>query len=400
MSPRSTLTVNGRVSLRRRRWQDRTAAVGARSGGATVPADALLDAAEATVSRGTRQLCCDLNATGRSFRRTAVNLKQAAQLVISAESLRQLVEAEGRRVLRVVESGVLTPAWKAGDCHVRTPAGTEVSRVYLGVDGFMVPVLTEAEKAARRTQVVAARSKRPRDQPRLPALPRRRRHGADQRYKEFKLVQFHDESMAHRLLSVTHRNCQEAGRIMRRDARRIALQDADERVGIVDGAAWISTQIDERCIPLTVLLLDFFHLGEHVNAGRRATFGGDACPAGQQWAGDLMHTVRHDGYAPFWDRLLRWRSGQRSRSKRGDADQLLHYVSGHEQMIHYDACERRGWRIGSSTTESQCGVVPTRVKGCGKRWDADNAEAVMALEAMHQSNQCNDYWSTCACSVN
>jgi hypothetical protein len=61
--PRSTLTSNGRVSLRRKRWQ-------ARTGGCVMPADALLDAAEDTVSLGARELCCRLNATGKSFGRT------------------------------------------------------------------------------------------------------------------------------------------------------------------------------------------------------------------------------------------------------------------------------------------------------------------------------------------
>jgi hypothetical protein len=37
-------------------------------------------------------------------------------------------------------------------------------------------------------------------------------------------------------------------------------------------------------------------------------------------------------------------------------------------------------------------VVPDRVKGPGKRWDADNAEAVMALEALHQSRQWAALW--------
>jgi len=378
------------VSLLRRRWQDR-------AGGAVVPADPLLDAAEATVSLGTRRLCCDLNGTGRSFRRTSESLKQAAQLLISAESLRQLVEAEGRRTLAAAESGTLGPGWKAADCQVRTPGGQGASRVYLGMDGFMVPVLTEAEKRSRRRQVVAARSRRSKQKPKLPALPQRR-HGADQRYKEFKLVQFHDESMEHRLVSVTRGDCQEAGRILRRDAGRIAFPDADERIGIVDGAAWIAGQIVRRCILLSVLLLDFYHLGEHVNAGKRATFGEES-PGGEEWADNLMHAVRHEGYAPFWDRLVTWRSGQRSRPKRAEADRLLDYASGHRDMIHYELCEEYGWLIGSATTESECGVVPARVKGPGKRWDAGNAEAVMALEAMHQSHQSNDYWSTSACSV-
>ena len=363
-----------------------------------VPADALLDAAEATVSQGTRRLCCDLNGTGRSFRRTAQNLKAAAQLVISAESLRQLVETEGRRALAAGESGTLPPDWKAADCQVRAPGGAQVSRVYLGMDGFMVPVLTEAEKQARRSRVVADRRRRSKEKPKLPPLPRRR-HGADQRYKEFKLVQFHDESMERRLLSVTRGDCQEAGRILRRDAGRITFHEADERIGIVDGAAWITGQIARRSILLSVLLLDFYHLGEHVNQGKRATFGEES-PEGKQWAGDLMHAVRHEGYAPFWDRLLTWRSGQRSKVKRKEADRLLDYASGHRDMIRYELCGPHGWRIGSSTTESECGVVPARVKGPGKRWNADNAEAVMALEAMHQSHQSQDYWSTRACSVN
>lgn len=350
------------------------------------------------MSLGTRRLCCDLNASGRSFRRTQESLKQAAQLDISTESLRQVVEAEGKRALEAAESGSLPPDWRAADCRVRTPDGKETSRVYLGVDGFMVPVLTEAEKKSRRKQVVAARSHRSKDKPKLPPLPRRR-HGADLRYKEFKLVQFHDESMEHRLVSVTRGDCQEAGRILRRDAGRIAFHDAQERIGIVDGAAWIAGQIVRRCILLSVLLLDFYHLGEHVNEGKRATFG-EENPGGKQWADELMHTVRHEGYAPFWDRLVAWRSGQRSKGKREGADGLLDYASGHRDMIHYELCEEHGWRIGSSTTESQCGVVPMRVKGPGKRWNADNAEAVMMLEAMHQSNQCQAYWTIRAGSLN
>ena len=45
-----------------------------------MPMDAILDAAEATVSLGARELCCRLNATGKSFRRTVDQLKRAAQL--------------------------------------------------------------------------------------------------------------------------------------------------------------------------------------------------------------------------------------------------------------------------------------------------------------------------------
>jgi len=384
---RSTLTSNGRVSIRRKRWQ-------ALEGGGVMPVDALLDAAEATVSLGARELCCRLNATGKSFIRTVAQLKHAAQLFLGETLLREVVEAEGKRVLAASESGTLKPRWQAKDCKIKTPEGKEVSRAYVGIDGFMVPLLTEQEKCKRRQQVVAARAKRGADKPKLAPL-RRRKSGADERYKEFKLVQFHDEEMTHRLVSVTRKACGEAGRILRRDGRRIGFEQADERLGNVDGGPWIFNILMTWSVVLTSLCLDFWHLGQNVNQGKRITFGENDA-TGARWAADLMHRVRHEGYEPFWDRLVQWRGKQRSPAKRKEANRLLNYASTRQDMIVYERCERNGWRISSSTTESECGAAPHRVKGSGKRWDADNAEAVIALETLHQSNLWNEYWATCA----
>jgi hypothetical protein len=36
-----------------------------------------------------------------------------------------------------------------------------------------------------------------------------------------------------------------------------------------------------------------------------------------------------------------------------------------------------------------------RIKGVGMRWDADNAEALMALEALDQIGEWATYWSLC-----
>ncbi|HZL34828.1 MAG TPA: hypothetical protein VFC78_05925, partial [Tepidisphaeraceae bacterium] len=139
--------------------------------------------------------------------------------------------------------------------------------------------ITDAEKKARRDKVLAKRAKRAKDKPKLPPLPRRKR-GADQRYKEFKVVQFHDEAV-------------------------------------------------ERPF-------------------------GENNPAGQQWATQVMHEVKHEGYGPFWDRLPRWRGTQRRGPRRQEADRVLNYVSTRKEMIVYDTCKHNGWRISSSTTESEC----------------------------------------------
>ena len=61
-------------------------------------------------------------------------------------------------------------------------------------------------------------------------------------------------------------------------------------------------------------------------------------------------------------------------------------------MIRYDESERRGWDVGTGPMESMCKATTRRLKGQGMRWDSDNAEAMMALEALHQSNGWDRYW--------
>src|SRR5512135_2546906 len=86
---KSTLTINGRVTLRRIRWHSPDE-------GSATPIDAALDAAEATISLGGRELACRLNQNASSFDKAAENLGRAAQIRMSGELLRQVVEAEGK----------------------------------------------------------------------------------------------------------------------------------------------------------------------------------------------------------------------------------------------------------------------------------------------------------------
>lgn len=370
------LTVNGHVWIDRRHYHSP-------GEGTSTPSDVLLDMAEATVSLGVREMSARVNANGKSFDRAAETLKRTAQLSLSGEALRRIVESDGRVVLQLTESKELTPNWSSRLC-----IGSDGrSLVYLSSDGFMVPLITNAEKIARREKVVQKR--RCCGRKRRPLPPRKR--GTDQRYKEFKAVAYYDHTMDHRLVSVTSGNCDEAGRLMRRNAGRIDFDAADDRVANIDGGPWIIGQIHKRRLPMTATGLDFYHLGENVHKARRNLFG-EEDEAGKKRAGDLLHTVKHDGYEPFWEKLLDLRKQCRGAFKRKAADGLLHYVSERREMIQYPLFLSHGWQIGSGPMESQCRVVPDRVKGPGKRWDTANAEAVMAFEALYQSDQWSDFW--------
>ncbi len=380
------LTVNGRISLSRRRY----AAPGV---GSSYPLDAWLDRAEESLSLGLRELACRLNLASRNFDKAAENLGRAAQVHLSGEFLRQVVESEGRAVQAAAQGGTFPLDWTARDCPALDPEGkpTERSRIYLGSDGVMVAHVTDAEKRTRRVRITAKRRRCGRKRRALPKA----KVGADGPFKEFKIVTFYDDAATHRLVSVTRGDCTQAGRLMRRDAGRVGLDRADDKVGVVDGSEWIKNQIQRQSLPLDDLGLDFYHLAENLHKARRAVYGEedpkDAQAPGNAWVGQVLHTVKHTGYEALREQLQEWKKGLRGASQRQAAEQLLNYVTDRREMIQYPKFQALGRQIGSGPTESMCKATTQRIKGRGMRWDGDNAERIMSLEALEQSGAWNTY---------
>jgi hypothetical protein len=416
----TVLTVNGRVTLCRRRWS-------APGTGSATPLDALLDIAEASITVGVREMACRLNKDASNFDKAAENLARAAQVTLSGEFLRQVVEAEGRAVLKAQQARTLTIPWTAADCLIPgardTPAAAasaaapaaaasaaapaaaasaaapaaaaKDTRVYLGSDGVKVPLITDAEKQARRHKVKQKRRRRGKKCRPLP----RSKPGADQRYKEFKIVTYYDDAQEHRHVSVTQGDCQVAGALMRRDASCIRLDTAGDKVGVVDGADWIRNQIKGQSLPLDVIELDFYHLADNVHKARRVAYGEEEAGAtdtpGQQWAARVLHVAKHEGYEALRDHLVAWKAGLRGARKRKAAEVLIAYVTDRREMVAYPEYLAAGRQIGSGPTESMCKTTTKRLKGVGMRWDADSAEALMALDALDQSGEWKHYWRLC-----
>lgn len=394
------LSVNGRVRWERRRYQGITAGVGG--------VDPLVDAAGAVISLGARESCCLVAGSCRNFERGALILKKTAGVELSGEKLRQVVEREGKRVVEAQRQEQLEFDFCARDCVTAQVGGradrgeaASVRRVYAGCDGVLTPAVTEGEKNKRREKIKQKREARKRRGGRCAPLPRAR-PGADQSYKEQKLVVFYDQSRQHRHVALTRKDHRQAGLIMRRDGARLGLRQADEVVAIVDGAPWIASQLHKQ-LPGNkqgdkTVLLDFYHLAENVHKGRRGTYGEESVE-GRAWAEQVLEQAR-SGFAPLWEMLTAWRQKLRSPAKRRAADTLLHYVSERRDMIAYAPAQARGQDIGSGPTEAMCKCLTQRLKGAGMRWDMDNAEAMAALEALHQSNEWNAYWRKCVWQMN
>jgi hypothetical protein len=387
--PFTILTINGRITLSRRRYF-------AKDVGSFNPLDTWIDSAEATISLGAREMACRLNLASRNFDKAAENLQRAAQFSISGEFLRQVVEDEGKAVGKAAAAGQLPLGWDYRDCAAHDKDGKETgkTRVYLGSDGVKVPVVTQAEKDARRGKIKAKRRRKGKKCRKLP----RPRAGADQRYKEFKIVTYYDELQEHRLVSVTRGDHEVAGRMMRRDGGRVGLDKADDKLALVDGAEWIRNQMEKQSLPLDDIGLDFYHLADYAHKTRRAVYGEedpqDKTAPGNVWVAGVLHTAKHKGYEALRDELVQWKATLHGRKQRQAAEALIGYVTDRREMIKYPQFQALGRQIGSGPTESMCKATTLRIKGVGMRWDADNAEAIMALEALDQSGAWQSYWDS------
>jgi hypothetical protein len=156
-------------------------------------------------------------------------------------------------------------------------------------------------------------------------------------------------------------------------------------------------RVQQQSIPLDGLGLDFYHFAENVHEARRAVYREegpkDEKAAGNAWAAEVLHRAKHESYVKLeeavWEWAFRWRG-----AKRKAALALLNYMSERDDMIRYPEFIERGRQIGSGPTESMCKATRQRVKGRGMRWDGDNAEALIAIEALEQSGAWQAYWDS------
>ena len=384
---RSMLSCNGRLEVRRRRYESDEGTV-------QTPVDELIDLAACGVSLAVREMCCRIATDSGSFVRAAANLDRLAQLKLSDEKLRQLAESEGRAVLAWHEHEQLEFDFDASRCLTnQTGDGSVKSRVYVGIDGFMLPMVTDGEMGRRFAKAVERRK----------GLKRRkgvrrgklkRRAGADQRYKEMKLVTMYDQKKEHRLVRATKSGVKQAGRLIRDMSADVRLRQAQEVAAVTDGADWIANLVQANLPDRTTVILDYFHASQHVHQTRRTVFG-ETNAQGIQWTDQLLGDLCGGGWDQAWERLLRMRSRLRGKVKRKSLDDLMRYLIERKEKVDYAGFRAAGYDIGSGPTESMCKSLSRRMKGIGMRWTGKNAESMVALESLHQSGLWPNYWSTC-----
>jgi len=373
------LTVGGEIAVRRRYFWSKAA-------GGVYPVDAALGIEDARVSPGARECCCTMGAA-QDFAQAAQDLRRLSGLRVSKERLRQITESTGAQAARLQAQGRLRPGWSPSEARVE---GKNTTRVYVGVDGVMIRAVTQEEKGKRRRDHAVRRQQRGRAgmTNRRPLPPPKA--GSHERFKEMKIGVFYDQSKARRHAFATEGNHEEFGVLLTREAQGFALQRADEVVSLTDGGPWIRKQILKHLQPLTGMLLDFFHLGEHVFAAARTCWG-DSEPA-RAWAQRQLHDVKHVGGRAVLAAIDEARRKLRSPDKQNALRLLRQYIVERWEMVDYPAALACGWDIGSGPTEAMCKNLTLRLKRTGMKWDPDNAASMMTLVALRESGQWERYW--------
>lgn len=326
-------------------------------------------------------MCCREALCG-SYETAAENLQRTAQLSLCGETVRTVVQNEGRGVLAAQQSGALRPGFTAADCTSRT--------IITGADGVMVPMVTEQQKRKRRATEAKKRKAQGR---RSTAGVGRPRRGSDGPYKEFKIVSFYDPDKSHCHVVGTAGDHTVLGRLMRREAARIRLGEAEIKYAVIDGAEWIDRQYGQQLPMLDEHILDYYHLREHVITAAGVLYGEGTAKA-QAWRQEMMDSVWNQGSLVMLDRLGAYLRRHPEGPKHEALRSLRDYVGKRVPMTDYPSFRQLGYDCGSGPTESQCGTTTKRLKGPGMRWDSDNAEAMMALAGIRNSGLWQPYWQS------
>jgi hypothetical protein len=257
----------------------------------------------------------------------------------------------------------------------------------------MAPTVTQVEKDKRRQAHAVRRQRRSATgvgnaRPLPPARP-----GSDERYKEMKIGVFYDQAKQRRHAFVTGADSDAYGPLLASFAKQIGFDRADEQLSLVDGARWIAKQVCLTLTSLHALLLDFYHMSQHVHAAARCCLGDT--PAARQWAGERLTDMKERALPAVLAAVDALKKQVRAKPKRQALEGLRNYLTDRAEMLDYRTALAKGWDIGSGPTEAMCKTLTLRLKRSGMKWDRDHAAAMMNLQALYESRQAKAYWDNC-----
>lgn len=341
------------------------------------------------ITPGAVQMMVRMGIVG-DFRQAAADLKLIGGVTVGREKLRLVVEAEGEAARQARVSGEVPASWSQEDTVVEDGAGKGTTRIYAGSDGVFVPTVTQVEKDKRRKAQGVRRQQRSAtgigNQRELPPA----RPGTDEKSREMKIGVFYDQAKRHRHVFVTEKPCENFGPLLKVFADQVGFDRAEQTISLSDGAKWIYTQVCWALLTLKMILLDFYHLSQHLHAAAAVCFG-QSSQAAAGWVKTRLEEIRTLGPSAVLAAIEALDKKTRCKRKRESLRLLREYILSRLEMVDYKTALANGWDIGSGPTEAMCKNLTLRLKRPGMKWDPDHAGAIMTLIALYESGQAKAY---------
>jgi len=180
--------------------------------------------------------------------------------------------------------------------------------------------------------------------------------------------------------------------LAKRTARRLGKHIL-ERIALSDGSAPLRNQILAR-LPGFVLSLDIIHAVEYLWKAATALYG-ESDPQRAVWVEaqtlDLLSSRTH---------LVIQRREEKAASLVPTSQvaktlyQVAHYFRRNQPYMDYAEYLRHGWPIGTGVIEGTCRhLVKDRCELSGMLWTVDGAEALLALRAVNENEDWDDFHS-------
>jgi len=369
-------TVNGRVEMKRTVYWNQTYK-------SIVPLDKMLGIDTDSHSRGVREICCR-ESINNAFIKASDNIDRLAQITISHESVRKIVETAGAKVSALQHKVAIEPEFAVEDCIEQT--------LITGTDGVMVPLVTEVQKINRRKTEPKKRKEQNRKSCAKACRPRK---GSDGVFKVFKIACFYSKDKEPQYVMGTGGNLEVIGRVLRKMALKLGIDRARLSYSVSDGAVWIDNNYSVYLPMLEHRLLHCHHFKVHLVELSQLLFGMEN-PDGLKWKDMMYKTDLENGSMVLLHKLNDYTEQIKNNEQQKAYDSFYKYISKRIDMTDYPLFLAKGMDIGSGPTESFCKSLTARLKGSGMRWDKDSAQAIMSLAALYANNQWKQYWGIAA----
>jgi hypothetical protein len=156
-------------------------------------------------------------------------------------------------------------------------------------------------------------------------------------------------------------------------------------VFLADGAVWLA-KMAEAWLPGARIVLDFYHVVEHIAATARVLHPDDDL-ARKRWAksqGELL--LKGEVTSMLGGLLMESKRKDLGADVRSELQDLHGYLEQRRGALCYLVQQAHGLDIGSGAAESAANhVLQQRMKRAGMRWDRPGGGAMMALRCAYRS---------------